>query len=359
MKVVWISIVDIAWLPDLDHFMLLHEDWVDLDYILKQSNVTLYGVTRSHVLFCVTKPDVAVYSSSFPFVFLGQHFSAEKLVVMPIEYFHQLADKMGDPTIPVTVLNNMGRCGSTLICQMLSRVPRIRVMSEPWPLYCLQDRYRRGQFTQHGYKRLIVSLIRMQCKKETDEQIDLILLKLPFTCVIQMEDIRALLPQIKHIFLLRQPLAAIRSLLKIYLTGAISRDQIDYYSNPLLQTIFEDKTPPSRAQMTAASQLFTIKAARDFVKGGPFLGVFTYEDLVKKENVLEELMNIFNLSEDEKVEALKALREDSQGNTPISKSKLNMIKVDEIDVEDFDEIRNLYEMPNLDSDVDMFRKYIQ
>ena len=42
---------------------------------------------------------------------------------------------IGDPADGgrgVTILSNTGRCGSTLLAQMVSRTPRSRVLSEPW-----------------------------------------------------------------------------------------------------------------------------------------------------------------------------------------------------------------------------------
>ena len=41
---------------------------------------------------------------------------------------------VGDPADGgrVTFLCNTGRCGSTLLAQMVSRTPNSRVLSEPW-----------------------------------------------------------------------------------------------------------------------------------------------------------------------------------------------------------------------------------
>lgn len=113
------------------------------------------------------------------------------------------------------------------------------------------------------------------------------------------------------------------------------------------------------AEMAAASQLAAIHAAKQFQKDGPFLGVFTYEDLVGDEKLVKELMSLFNLSDEERERAVMAVGKDSQQNTPISRNRLKMIKVNDIALEDFEEIKKCFQMPNLDSDVNMFKKYIR
>ena len=45
---------------------------------------------------------------------------------MPIDSFNKLAEEAGDPKcLSVTIIGMTGRCGSTLIGQMMSRVPNV------------------------------------------------------------------------------------------------------------------------------------------------------------------------------------------------------------------------------------------
>ncbi len=71
-------------------------------------------------------------STRFPFLFISQYLKAKKLVVMPIESFHRLAGEIGEPKMPVGVVNMTARCGPTLLAQMANRIPTTRSMSEPW-----------------------------------------------------------------------------------------------------------------------------------------------------------------------------------------------------------------------------------
>ena len=42
----------------------------------------------------------------------------------------RLAEEVGDPALPVAMVNMTTRCGSTLLVQMMNRVPGTRAMSE-------------------------------------------------------------------------------------------------------------------------------------------------------------------------------------------------------------------------------------
>lgn len=47
----------------------------------------------------------------------------------------RLAEEVGDPALPVVMVNMTTRCGSTLLVQMMNRVPGTRAMSEGGSLH--------------------------------------------------------------------------------------------------------------------------------------------------------------------------------------------------------------------------------
>ncbi len=64
------------------------------------------------------------------------------------------------------MLNMTARCGSTLVGQMLSRVPKVRVISEPWAFMHIHGLYVQRRISLPQYKRLLQSTLRLQCKRE-------------------------------------------------------------------------------------------------------------------------------------------------------------------------------------------------
>ena len=107
-----------------------------------------------------------------------QFFSAKKLVIMPHSSFNRLASEVGDPVDrKLTLVNMTARCGSTLLGQMMSRVPKMRAMSEPWSLLHVHGHFNCGRISMAEYKRLLRSMIRLLCKKENKKEIDHIFIK--------------------------------------------------------------------------------------------------------------------------------------------------------------------------------------
>ena len=47
----------------LHNFCCKHEKYVHPNYVLEHDNITLFGVTKTHAFFCVSKPDFNVYET--------------------------------------------------------------------------------------------------------------------------------------------------------------------------------------------------------------------------------------------------------------------------------------------------------
>ncbi len=83
----------------LHNFCLLHERYVHPSYVLGKDHITLQSITPTHAFFCVSTEDVNVYDTAKnPFLWVKQFFCARKLVIMPHESLHRLAEEVGDPT---------------------------------------------------------------------------------------------------------------------------------------------------------------------------------------------------------------------------------------------------------------------
>lgn len=78
-------------------------------------------------LFVQTGPDVDLLDA--PFFYLAQYRGAERLLALPYEALHALADDLPDPRL--VFLFSTGRCGSTLLSRAFNAVPGVRSLSEP------------------------------------------------------------------------------------------------------------------------------------------------------------------------------------------------------------------------------------
>ncbi len=122
-------------------------------------------------------------------MFISQYIKAKKLVVMPIESFHRLAGEIGEPKMPVGVVNMTARCGSTLLAQMANRIPNTRSMSEPWATTNIDDLRGRGVISEQESKALLKSAFQVHCKVAPGEILYFILVKLNARQIPDLKDI--------------------------------------------------------------------------------------------------------------------------------------------------------------------------
>ena len=145
-----------------DNFLLVHDAWVDPEYVLDDS-VSLYYITKDEAVFVQCPPGVIVSSSvSGPFLRQAQYQNAQKVLIMPIHVFHKLADKVGDPTGTLVFISNTGRCGSTLLTQVFEETKRSVAFSEPDCMNSLS--VVKGKVPDEEYNRIVRNSVRVLCK---------------------------------------------------------------------------------------------------------------------------------------------------------------------------------------------------
>ena len=97
---------------------------------------------------------------------------------MPTSSFLKLAQEIENPQ-DIIMLFNTTRCGSTLACQMFSKLPNTKVMSEPWPLLTANSDFIHGDMNEELYEDVIEASVKVQCKQDLSKDIHRILYKPP------------------------------------------------------------------------------------------------------------------------------------------------------------------------------------
>ncbi len=213
VSIIWKAKHTLLKVSRLHYFLYKHEEYVHPDYVLKNKHATLLAVEKDYALFSVNDASVDIHDSKkFPFLFLAQFSEAKKLVIMPIKTFHRLADELGDPKVPVAIAAMTARCGSTLLVQILNRIPNTRSMSENWATCNLHDLMCADQLTLDEYRRLLKSAIRLHCKVEPGSGVERIFIKLTTMNAPMFGDIAKMFPEIKLIFNTRHPLPSLKSM---------------------------------------------------------------------------------------------------------------------------------------------------
>ena len=109
-------------LVDPSSFILYHECYIDpVEYVLNNDGVVLMGVSKDKAWFSVTKSSADTFGlKHYPFAFMAQFFKAEKLLMVDHATLHRISGKIKQFDGNCIMINNTGRCGSTLICQVRS-----------------------------------------------------------------------------------------------------------------------------------------------------------------------------------------------------------------------------------------------
>ena len=201
---------------DLSCFFLTHDKYEDLDFIANNANVTFFAVDKTKAVFVVTDPSVDVYcTKSFPFTAFGQQLVAKKLVIIDHATLHRLAERLGDPAVPVSIVNMTARCGSTLLTQMISKVPKTRAMGEPYPMVHIHKLYQTGDMLRSEYERMMRSVMRVQCKVEPSAGVERIFIKMVCYNAAQFGMLHKLFPEFALFFNTRQLTQSFLSLKKV------------------------------------------------------------------------------------------------------------------------------------------------
>ncbi len=333
-------VVDVVWrahyVQTMAHsgsnFLYVHDKYVSPRYILEKKNVTLFTMDATHVYFCVTDEDVDVYDmESFPFIFLAHYSQARKLIILPISSFHKLGDDLGDPTVPVSLVNMTARCGSTLISQMMSRVPHVRSMSEPWVLVALNLSFRKRLFNWDEARRLMQTCLRLLCKVEPGCRVDRIVIKFPPPVSPMFAPLSELFPDFRLVFNTRHPRPSLVSTFKVvrdlrrflYVRSGLHLRELVHNFFPLPYTdeycaklesvvgILLRYNQEELLAFTHGAVLLTYTEARSI-----YSHVVLYENLVEDpEGEARRLFGALGVPEDHVPSALEALKQDSQKST--------------------------------------------
>ena len=199
-----------------ENYVYYHKRYVSPEYILEKDKATLQGVTKTHFFFCITiNPNFNVVDTRIsPFMFALQFWLAERLLIVPHNVLHKLADDIGDPKARITFLDMTGRCGSTLICTMLSNVPGVRTFSEPWAFLHAHGQYLNGHIDRVNYRKLLKTIIRILCKREHEINISRILIKFTIFINCQIEVLKEVYPDATFMFISRHLQQSMRSYVK-------------------------------------------------------------------------------------------------------------------------------------------------
>lgn len=113
-----------------EDFTVAEGEPISTQILLKSPDVSLYCLddANQRALFCELPPGIDL--SQPPFYYQEQFERAQRLIAVPYQELHALAQTLPEPDRLILIVN-MGRCGSTLLSKALNRVEGVISYSEP------------------------------------------------------------------------------------------------------------------------------------------------------------------------------------------------------------------------------------
>lgn len=360
---------------------LLSHDRYDSPQCLLDDTVSLFELTASKALFVVTKPGMDVYSSALsPFVYQTQFTHGTQILSISLENFLRFGDELDEPKSNIVLLSNIGRCGSTLLSQMMEAVPNTITMSEPEGLSggmpCSLKRM--SKLSVEDRNKLIGVALKVQCKERRSCRVDHIVIK-PRSFLISVTGIIAeQCPYVQHVFLHRDPRKNIASF--IAMISSVSSWLFYKFAFPIwLHIIFSTVHESSayyqvaqdmkETQLKGKADLLKVFAAyysmhvRSFLDCAVDRGVnfhhLAYEDLLlNPEREMRSLLTHCKMPQDSIQGSLEAMKKDSQLNSDVSKDKLKSSRTkgfSDCEVDTINHIIKQFDLPGLDNYRDAFK----
>ena len=309
--------------------------------ILKR-NVSLYAITKDVAVFVETPDGIDIYSSDFhPFLYMAQFQQCQRVITMPIQSFHRLAEEIGDPSCQVILLSNTGRCGSTIVGQIIESVQGTLLMSEPDALTNLALMIEAGELSKVDHNKWLSSVIRITCKPH-DSNTKRICIKPRFNAMVHMEPLFRLFPEIKQMFLYRNALETISSYLhfwnitqlqKLFLLCADNDRIASVFTFPRSLNIhflcissenqFKDPQDMNMCEMYTTLWASAVCLAKSLKSKDQDLLLLKYEDLIENpEKFCSNIFKTVDIDISEMTNALRALEKDSQRETLLAERSI-------------------------------------
>jgi hypothetical protein len=266
-----------------------------------------------------------------PFLYQAQAENAEAVVTMPLEDFHAVAGQIVAPQEDVILIHSVGRCGSTLVSKAFQALPNVMSLSEPDELTQLTRAKVSKEVQPAQVRRLLESACRWRCKPGIAPPAK-VALKFRSEVLVLSNEFAAAWPQARHIFLYRDGLAWMRTLIKMWPPERdindkeISRQVETSWGRmiPLISEYRSDEKPMNAVQtrmlawITCMEEYLTLRDA-----GVPLIAA-RYEDiLVDPKSVLAQIFAFCGVGQVDWEVMNEVLKRDSQAGTLFDRNARN------------------------------------
>ncbi|KAL8604409.1 hypothetical protein ACOMHN_042239 [Nucella lapillus] len=371
-----------------DDFLFSRCEPCSLDVLL-QKDVSLYCITSDVAVFVRTPSNINCYSSeTSPFFYMAQFMNAEEVYVVSRSWFSCLSLEIEEEKdavhTPVTWLSSTGRCGSTMLTQIMEGVPGTVCISEPDALLNIvtliksDDLFRNERLLENA-----ITVLLYHAAKHTNPPPAHIFMKTRSECAGLVEDMPKIQRQdIRHVFMFRRLLPLFKSMKRVlsevgipwmalvncptvaFVTPYFRRRAFDqeFYGKEHERELLQDLVPfLSYLGILATTICSHLRSVRRLQRTSDIrIPALLYEDVVKRPLVtVGSLFDYLKLPQAHLDGALQSMLERSQRKVPAldGNGQSSKVKLTESEREELSDVLNIFWLPDLDTDI-QFKEWI-
>ncbi|KAK2162083.1 hypothetical protein LSH36_104g02050 [Paralvinella palmiformis] len=289
-------------------FLTVHEGFINPERVL-QDDCSLFTFTSTEAIFVQVKNkpnDVFLCD----FLLLGQHYSADKLITLPINHCNKLAEEMEDEQAKIIFLYNQARCGGSLVTSLFKETGRCLCFNEP-PCLVAMCRALEDRVAAYIIKPIAVDTITIEIAHEVfPDAIQFFLYRDPIEVTVSIRRVTQVISQLKLLAYLPNIPNAVATILSLMGMHNIEYRGWTCASHPEFEFGYR-------------GTCFTVYYYLEALKHGINIHGLRYEDLIAQEmRFAKKIFQLCQLPDCFLEKAMQAFKKDSQGNSPISREKL-------------------------------------
>ena len=290
--------------------------------ILEKANLSLYCLDHANqrALFVETSPDVDLLQA--PFYFIAQYENVQKLVAVSYDTLHTLARKVEVDPQRIILFYSTGRCGSTLVSQVMNLNPSIVSFSEPDVFSQLVMIRTAGQSTDAEIASLLYDSIMIMASNAQKQGYQFFAFKFRSYVLSVSDLLYQTIPQAKILFMYRNALTWAYSFSRAFgspddnMGERLEKSGFRYMIPSVNQHLETHNNSMTWVEYVAHMWVSTMQDCRWLRQQGAALASARFEDLkATPQVVIQSLLAHCGLSMPEPEKLADVLAKDSQAGT--------------------------------------------
>jgi sulfotransferase family protein len=330
----------------VDDFQVHAGEQLDPHITLEQPNISLYCLDHANqqMIFVETSPEVDQLRA--PFYFIVQYEAAQRLITVPYDTLHALADEVEIDPGRIILFYSTGRCGSTLLSHVMNLNPSVVSFSEPDVFSQLVMQRTDGRSSDAETSALLRDSVMIMSPNAQHQGFEYYAFKFRSYVLSVSDLLYQAIPEAKILFMYRNALTWAYSFSRAFgeSTDEGFADRLDKYGFrymiPSVNEYLKTHTHMSWVEYVARMWVSTMQDTRWLQQHGAKVAHARFEDLkAMPQAVIEPLVTHCGLPMPDSEQLARVLAKDSQAGTEGAQDRKEFARrLTDADLEELDRV---------------------